>query len=266
MIIGVVNMVGVLTTTVASVASSNTNSVSPNPSSEVSVAAQRNETLRQGLPGRRIGGGTRGDRIFASTYAYLTALVTSDNVNITTAAQPTLLFYVPEMTASNEAEFVLRDANDELVYASTLQLEPAGGIVSIETAESLGTPEMAMNENYRWYFSIVPDATDRSKDIVVHGAIRRVDPSEWLAANGVDPALQSQLSSLAPLEKAKVLYQQANMWHEAAVILDQLRQADPKNTEIVAEWTQLLDSAGIATIAQTEPSLNESSENVLGSL
>lgn len=208
--------------------------------------------LQQGVPGRRVGGGTRGDQIFANVDAALTALVTSSNLSVTTSAYPTLLFYVPEMVAANSVEFVLRDSRDELIYETTFQLSQAGGLVSVQTDESI-MPPLALNENYQWYFSIVPNAADRANDVVVEGRIRRVDQSDWLAQQQVAASLSDQLAIAPPLTKARLLYQQANMWHDAALILEELRQREPNNPAIAAEWNQLLDSVGLSSTLQNYP-------------
>ncbi|MEL7400220.1 MAG: DUF928 domain-containing protein [Pseudomonadota bacterium] len=213
-------------------------------------AAPSADNLRQGLPGRRLGGGTRSDRIFAGDYAYLTALVTSDNVSVTAAERPTLLFYVPEMLSANAVEFVLRDANDELVYDATFEVGAEGGVVRVDAAVA-EMPALTRNENYSWYFSIVPDAADRAHDVAVHGSVRRVDPAKWLHQQAIDVALLDELPSLAPLEKVRVLHQQANMWHDAVLLLDAFHRAEPHNTAIAAEWSQLLESAGLVTVTST---------------
>lgn len=221
------------------------------PTTGTVYAASSSETLRQGLPGRRLGGGTRSDRLFVSDYAYLTALVTSDNVSVTAAERPTLLFYIPEMLSANAVEFVLRDANDELVYDATFDVGAEGGVVSVDTATVADMPELTPSENYSWYFSIVPNVADRSHDVTVHGSVRRVELSAWLQQQDMDVALLDEFSSLAPLEKVKVLYQQANMWHDAALMLDALYRAEPQNAAIAAEWSRLLESAGLVTVSST---------------
>jgi hypothetical protein len=207
-------------------------------------------TLRQGIPGRRVGGGTRGDFIFANASGSLTALTAQSPLTITTASHPKLLFYVPEMLSDNKVEFVLRDRQDTLIYETTLSLSHEAGIVSVDLAES-GLSALNLNEDYQWYFSIVPDAQDRANDVVVHGSIRYVDAAEWLAQQPAGAELSAQLATAEPLEKARLLYQQANLWQDAALLLDSLYQADPENVVIAAEWNQLLQSAGLLNIVPT---------------
>ncbi|MGB7247502.1 MAG: DUF928 domain-containing protein, partial [Phormidesmis sp.] len=120
-------------------------------------------------------------------------------------------------------------------------------------------PALTVNENYDWYFSIIPDPEDRASDIIVHGGIRRVDPAEWFAQQQLDAAMLDRLVAVNPLKKARMLYQQANMWHDAILILDELRKADPENEAIAAEWNYLLESAGLSPVAYTAGSISSAS-------
>lgn len=213
--------------------------------SAISAKEQSNDNLRQGVPGRRLGGGTRSDTIFSNAYAALVALTTPDALSVTTTLRPKLLFYIPEMTAANTAEFVLFDHSNELVYETTFEVAPTGGLVSVEIPEDASP--LALGENYQWYFSIIPEANDRAHDIVVYGSIRRVEATAWLAQRQIDIG---KLDQLAPLRKARMLYQQADLWLDAAVMLDQMRQQNPEDTAIAAEWTHLLESAGLTPMIQ----------------
>lgn len=216
---------------------------------------QDSSDVRQGIPGRRLGGGSRKGAVFANAFDALTALTTPDPVSITTADRPALMFYVPKMASENSVEFVLRDGNDDLVYETTFLLDSDAGLLSVDTAEASDMPALSLNEDYQWYFSIVPDLDDRANDVVVHGSIRRVDQGKWLAQQVADADLTAdlteQLATADPLTQARILYQQANLWHDAATMLNKMRQADPENEAIATEWTHLLESAGLANVLQT---------------
>ena len=204
------------------------------------------QTLRQGLPGRRLGGGTRSDRIFMEDYVYLTALVTADNLSSTTAKHPSFMFYVPEMVQSQTAEFVLRDANDELIYETSLQLNSSGGLVNIDTSTA-GIEALNINENYTWYFSIVPNLTDRANDVVVYGNVQRVEHNSIAQSANHELSLD-QASPEELLMHAQRLRQDTALWHDAANIVGTLHQADPGNELIAAEWNALLEAAGLAAV------------------
>ncbi len=232
-----------------------------NPISETASHNEKNasnSTLRQGIPGRRLGGGTRRDRVFADATDNLMALTTVETLSITTAESPKLLFYVPEMVTNNTVEFVLLNDQDNVVFEKTFVLNRDAGIVSIDLAnesESESEDEseaiaLSLDTNYQWYFSIIPNADDRASDTVVHGSIRRVDRTAWLKQQAADARLGEQLETAEPLAKVRLLYQQANLWQDALALLDELRQADPDNAAIAQEWTQLLASAGLSSPVQ----------------
>lgn len=190
------------------------------------ASADNSETLRQGIPTRRLGGGTRDNTsVFAQNYTYLAALVMPDGMSVTTAQRPTLLFHVPELKADQTAEFVLRDSNDELVYENTFEIDQAGGIIDISLSGVEALPALTLNSDYQWYFSIIPEPSDRSTDIVVHGGVRRIESSDWL-------------------------------WHDAAVEANAQRQENPADSAIASEWEQLIETAGLSAVVDaTEPAV-----------
>ncbi len=229
------------------------------PELHLSAQPESSDDLEPGLPGRRIGGGTRRDTLFANVSDQLVALTTSSSLTITAAAQPVFLFHVPEMTSANIAEFVLRDSNDELIYESTFLVLPEGGIISTKMPQTADMPALHSDENYQWYFSIYAEGADRANDVGVHGSIRRVNQADWLAQQSVEADLSEQLMTAEPLMRAKLLYQEANLWHDAAVTLHELRQAEPKNDAIASEWTQLLESVGITRLIQPSSAFTQAS-------
>ena len=217
------------------------------PGTTVSAKENSRGTLRQGLPGRRLGGGTRGDRVFTDAYAYLAALVTSDNLSQTTAAQPTLLFSVPGMVSAEDAEFILRDTEGEEVYRTHFSINSEAGMVSLDLSEADVAP-LEIGKDYRWYFSIIQDETLRANDIAVHGNIRRVESRYQLAS-------QAEMSAIpleAQLAKIRPLYEEGDLWHDAAVALHALRQVHPDSSAVADEWGRLVTFAGLSAVLQPE--------------
>jgi hypothetical protein len=202
-------------------------------------ADRSDHTISQGVPGRRISGGTRSPEL-QSVQDALIALVPENNLAITTAEHPRLLFYVPQSDAPLAVEFVLRNQADELVYEKTFQVDGAAGLVSVSLSEGDYVP--ALNENYQWYFSIV--AADRAQDISVDGRMRRVALTDWIQQQGLSPDFASQLAEATPIERARLL-QAAHLWQDAALVLDELHRAHPEDQSIAAEWAQLLQQVGL---------------------
>lgn len=224
---------------------------------EVSASQSDQESVvRQGLPGRRIGGGSRSDGLFVHEADTLSALTAPEPLTVTTAAYPEMLFYIPEMKTDNSVEFVMLNAAGDVVYEQLLVAEREAGLMSIETASIEDAAPLSLNENYEWYFSIIPDADDRAHDVVVHGSIRRVDSTEWLARQRVDSQLGNRIATAEPLVQAQMLYEEANLWHDAALVLNKLRQANPESEAIAFEWNRLLDAADLSNVAEASISVS----------
>jgi len=210
------------------------------------------QSVRQGLPGRRISGGSRTEGIFLDENEHLAALTAPDAVSITTSEYPEILLYLPEMKVDNSAEFVLLDSEGKVVYEETFVADRQAKLMSVGVvANAEGRSLLSLNKDYEWYFSIIPDAQDRANDAVVHGSIRRVDEGAWLSQQQVDTQLGAQMAAAEPLIQAQMMYQEANLWHDAALLLNELRQAHPESKAIASEWNQLLEVAGLSNIADS---------------
>ncbi|MEM6252334.1 MAG: DUF928 domain-containing protein [Cyanobacteria bacterium P01_D01_bin.156] len=211
------------------------------------ASGQSDNIPSQGLPGRRLGGGTRGPEVSGYTPQMpLIALVPETNLGVTTAAYPRFLFYLPNAEGIRKVEYVLRNEADELVYDTTVSVDSRSGIFSIDLASVEGLEPLQVDENYRWYFSIIAD--DRAQDISVDGWTRRVDLHTWIEEQTLTPDLAVRLSTAPPLEKAQLLYQEAHLWHDAALILEDLHQANPNNQTIAKEWFSLLEAVNLTEL------------------
>jgi hypothetical protein len=204
----------------------------------VANAENKSHSSREGLPLRRVGGGTRSDCNFASKDR-LVALIPEHTVSKTTKANPKLYFYIPENTVGKQLEFVLRDKDDRQVYEITFTSNSQkSGIISVDLPTDQNV-SLSLNERYHWYFSLLCDSNNRSQDIVLEGSIQRVE---------LDAATNQKLESAAPLERAN-LYQKASIWQDA---IDTLAELKFHSSETLAskKWQELLGSVGLADLAQ----------------
>jgi hypothetical protein len=205
--------------------------------STVAAAGSQGQTTQQGLPLRRVGGGTRGGCELVSSDR-MVALIPERTIGKTAKSNPKFYFYIPENTEGKQIEFVLRDKNDNLVYERTFTSNGKSGIFSVELpADKISL--LAANDNYHWYLSMLCNPTNRSQDIVLEGFIQRVE---------LDGTTQQKLQQATPLERVN-LYQTANLWYDAIDTLAELKLNSPK-TITNSEWQNLLDSVGLADIAQ----------------
>jgi hypothetical protein len=200
------------------------------------VLAQKQS--REGFPGRRIGGGSRGGCPFGAKR--LTALVPENNLGLTVAASPTFFFYIPQTPTPQTVEFVLLDDNDRQVYKTAFMTTGASETIHLSLPASKALPPLAIGKNYHWYFSMLCNPANRAYDVFVEGWIKRVEPN---------PLLAIKLEK-ASLQQRAALYASAGLWHEALVTLAQLRRDRPNDSAIAANWTKLLQFVGLDTIAQ----------------
>jgi hypothetical protein len=204
----------------------------------------------EGLPGRRQGGGTRGDCLPSD--ASLIALMPNSNFGQTLEDYPTFYWYVPEV-AAEAAEFVLLDENDNEIYIAEYQLSNQSGIISLSLPATAGLPPLEVGQDYHWYFSLICDRLDRSGDLFTEGWVRRIS----------DPSLAQQASQLSALDQA-TLYAESGIWYEALDILAGLRRDRPTDPQVSQGWTTLLNSVGLGElIDQPFIELNASSEEVV---
>lgn len=198
-----------------------------------------------GAPKRTEGGGTRSPaaNCLASDKS-LTALIPDSRFGTTVAAYPTFFAFVP--TLSDQAlplpvEFVLEDANENLIYQATVQVrERSGAIVTLSLPTQAGLAPLKVGQDYKWSFSISCRGNDRSGDIKVEGWIRRV---------ALTPELETQLELASPEQQVE-LYAGAEIWHDALAKLVQLRRDNANNSNLASLWSGLLQAAGLDRLVQ----------------
>ena len=124
--------------------------------SAAQASTESSEPLRQRLPGRRIGGGTRCLQNTTVCHAQkpLVAITPQSNLAVTTAAYPTLLFYLLGFENEQRVEFVVYNSADELIYDVTFDVVGESGIADINLSEAENLAPLAIDETYKWYFSI----------------------------------------------------------------------------------------------------------------
>jgi Domain of Unknown Function (DUF928) len=201
------------------------------------------------VPGRRRGGGRRGECPAASTE--LTALVPVTNVvneilpetyvgSSTTAERPTLWFYVPyTLTADLTAEFVLQDAAGQDIYQISSADFPASeqtpGIISVSLPATIAP--LKVGEVYQWFFKL---SCKTEAFAYVQGGIERIS---------VNPSLASQLAK-ASLQEQVNLYLANGLEYDAIHLLARLRRTRPTDTVINSAWINLLRSLDLEDISQ----------------
>ncbi|HSM83123.1 MAG TPA: DUF928 domain-containing protein [Nodosilinea sp.] len=185
------------------------------------------------FPGRRVGGGTRGDCAIDSRA--LAALNPASNLGVTASDRPSLYFAVPTAETRYHGQFILHDADQNRLYETTVAVgtEP---IVGVHLPANLVAPA----QDYHWYFVVACNPRDLSQNVVLEGWLRRVAP---LVESTETPVVDSRL------ELAQA-YQSAGLWSDAIAVMVELRQTHAQNALVQTQWNQLLHALELTAVVQ----------------
>lgn len=199
---------------------------------------------RQGLPGRRVSGGTRSD-CMANSPAPIVALNPESNLSKTMSDRPSLHFVVPALDRDYPLEFSLRDAEGNRVYEASFSSQEQQGVLGIQLPAQL----LQANQDYRWYLSIVCDAQDPSQNDVLFGALRLVDDfaATHLSAPLSVPTANSTIEDDLTLAQS---YQAAGLWSDAVDVVASLREQHPDNGSVRQSWRQLLQALDVEHVVE----------------
>ena len=167
--------------------------------------------------------------------------------SVTTKEHPEFFVFVPETAAESAelivAEFVVRDDQWNEVYRGTVDLPQQAGIVKVSLPET--EKGLEIGKQYRWHFALNCPANERgiSNEIAVEGWTQRVETQEFA------PTLASALETATDRDRAD-LYADSGIWHEAVSTLAQLRAQNPEDTALVAQWNELLETAGLSHLVE----------------
>ena len=131
--------------------------------------AQTRSNVRQGLPGRRISGGTRGECASTQPVVALDAVEENSSADSSANKHFAVDFQLPGFDNTYPVEFNLRDWQGNTVYTESLQTNSEEKLVSIQIPKE----SVQEDRDYQWYFSVVCDAQDRSQNIVLSGQLQQ---------------------------------------------------------------------------------------------
>jgi hypothetical protein len=200
--------------------------------------------IQPGFPTRRSGGGRRSYSVQSQVPSQLAALVPQEaNCALTSLPKPTFYFYVPALLGAEGIEFVVRDQTDTLVFETLLPPSQQSGIVALDSSLYEDFPELQVNQDYHWYFSLVEDSHNRAMDTVLEGWIKRVQTNVNLGDS--ESAGTDLVSSDFPASQ--------QLWYDALREIAQLRHEDSKSTllpqHLQQQWSQVLGSVGLGHLA-----------------
>ncbi len=205
---------------------------------EPSFANAQVNSPRQGLPGRRISGGSRSPDTACLTTPNqpLVALMPKSNLGLTVSEHPTLWFSVPAISSDRTLEFGLYAPSGELLYTTTFSASEKAEVVSLPLPET--SPPLAIDRDYRWYLSVVCNQESRAEDLVVTGWIRRIQ---------ADDALSEQLANASAQEQFAI-YEDSELWCDALTSLAEVRRNTPITDALEQQWITLLESVELPQV------------------
>lgn len=204
-----------------------------------SVNAQQNSFTPpdRGAPPVTAGGASRSNCVVGPMS--IAGLIPASGEGRTVEASPALFVYVPE-TSATEAEFVLKDEEENDIARMTLPLPSQAGIVKVNLSESEAMPDLEVGKDYHWYLAAICNPQNRLDDVFAEGWLQRA------SANATLPNPGQIAPSLAAVDR----YLEANLWHDALAALVELRQSNPNDTTVSAKWEEVLSQTGLGSIAE----------------
>jgi hypothetical protein len=186
-------------------------------------------------PGNRQGATHRGCQLREGLF--ITPLIPKSNIGLTLTESPTFFVYVSQPSA--QVDFILLNENEsEVLYETTLKIDKAG-IVGVSLPEKGKTKNIEVGKRYVWSFALACDPLERSGDYIVKGFVQRIEPQA---------TLKSDLANPDPMARA-IAYAKNGIWYETLATLAQMRRLAPDDSRLRTEWTQLLQSQGLTSVA-----------------
>lgn len=186
-----------------------------------SIQATEEEPVRQGLPGRRISGASRLPvSACLQNTTPLVAIVPETNLGTTAVANPTLWLSLPEVASAKQLEFYLFNAEEEIIYQTSVMVEPTVDLVGLDLSMMTNAPKLEINHRYRWAASMVCNPDNRSENISVEGWVDRIEASS----------------------------ENNQPWYDHLAVLVEQLQHHPQNQEILSQWQALMASARLEQI------------------
>ena len=212
------------------------------PAKKLAPLKYKAPTLPEGTAGTRISGGTRGGTDASGAKLPSLEVLAPNHVALTSQAQPTLFWY---QSAPAKVGF-------QITLTEPQQAKPMLKL-DVDNAESAGIRALSLarqnvtlkpNVTYRWSIALIPDKTNRSKDVIASGVIKRVD---------APASLEEKLTSAgaAPAERAGI-YAEAGLWYDALQAISTAIAAEPQNVDLHQRRAALLKQVGLDAAAGSD--------------
>ncbi len=211
---------------------------------------------RMGSPGNREAGAARSDTCAATNGTGLMAVLPSTNLGLTTKAYPTFFAYIPPNNAETAEFRLIEEETGQEVFAGQVQMPKAdnanstykykASVVGISLPPTGFAEGLKSGKNYQWALMVVCNSKNRAEDIVVTGAVQRIN-HEY--AKSLDPETTKKLNSLnnIPATERVAIYGAAGIWQDLLADVATLVKKNPATYS--KEWKSLLTDEGMGSIA-----------------
>ncbi|HLP88125.1 MAG TPA: DUF928 domain-containing protein [Nostocaceae cyanobacterium] len=159
-------------------------------------------------------------------------------VEPTLASHPTFFVDIPEKSPE-QATFILRDENDEVLLKEDIALKSVNGIVAYTLPKRFKGLEVG--KKYIWRFSLLCNSDDLSGNPKISAWITRIVPST---------SIFRKLGAAKDDFDRLVIYAENGFWHETLKTLVDLRAAKPNDQIIVESWNNVLKSVDLDYLAK----------------
>jgi hypothetical protein len=186
----------------------------------------------RGVPGTRLGGGTRG-----IDQGFTLAVLAPDHTGLTTQERPILYWYLSKAT-SYPLVFTLVDTTGEKTIVEARLDPPAQpGVQRIRLADH--GVSLSPGIQYQWFVALSLDPERRSSDIIAGGVIERIESPKDLAA---------RLTKAGKTDALKV-YAEAGIWYDAVASISEQIERSPSEKSLRQQRAALLNQVGLPEIA-----------------
>jgi len=183
----------------------------------------------------RVSGGARGEAVDA----VLIALV-PNHVALTTQAQPSLFWFQSKPAKAKFEVTVVEPKKPKPLLSLAAPEADKPGIHRVKLAKY--KVELQPDVTYEWSVAIVPDAENRSKDVIAKGVLKRISPPGDLA---------TRVEKADDLERAAI-YAEAGIWYDAFEAVSNAIDAHPDDASLRAQRASLLRQVGLPEAAAGE--------------
>ena len=192
-----------------------------------------------GAPSVRVTGGSRGSGDTAITLEVLAP----DDIGMTIGEQPSL-FWFQSKPANEKFELTLLQENKVKPLIQVTVEHPAKAGIQRMKLSDHGV-KLSPGVEYQLVVALVSDPDNRSSDLVVSGAIKRVEPTA---------DLKEKIATATPASLPGV-YAEAGIWYDALSVLTDQIEANPANKTLRETRADLLRQVGLKAAAGAEVAL-----------